>query len=272
VDYLAMLFEGADPTRECFYSAMDLDPRFRPGSVAPKTTVLARFREELSRRKAGSIIAITRNPDPYHPQAISNGFVRDVLFAIRDYGFGLVLETASDLVLQDIDILKEIDQTQRLMILVPIGFSQDIQARKIASEEPTFSQRIKLVHRLRQEGLSAGVVMKPIIPFVNDTEENMMSIVQKAKEAGALFVYPSFGILLQEEQRYVFYRLIDQEFPGLRNIYLDHYGLRKSWISPNVKALKKSVVFACKKAKISFGMTDIVKMIRPTQDIQLKLF
>jgi len=272
VDFLAKLFNGSEPSRQWFSSPQDLDPIFRPEAITPRFDMLPAFEKELLRHKPGSIIAITQNPDPYHPLANPGGFMRQVLTMIRDHGHGLVCESGSDGLLSDLDILKDIQQKSRLMVLVPLGFSQDMPAQKLNCCDMTFSQKLRLIHRCSLEEIPVGVLIKPIIPFINDTEDNLSILIQKAKEVGALFAYPSFGLYLGEEQRLSFYQWIDQEFPGLKNIYWDHFGLRKSWVSPKVKALKKSFVFTCKKAKIAFAMSDIVKLVRPNQPVQLKLF
>lgn len=272
VDFLAKLFDGSEPTRQWFSSPQDLDPNYRLEAIAPRIDSCPQFATELQRHKPGSIIAITQNPDPYHPKANQDGFMRQVLSLIREHGDGLVLESGTDAFLADLDILRDIQKQARLMILVPMGFVQDIAAQKLGCCDATFTQKLKLIHRCSLEAIPVGVSIKPIIPYINDSEDNLSTIVQKAKEAGALFAYPSFGIYMDEDQRVAFHRWIEQEFPGLKNIYWDHFGLRKSWVSPNVKALKKAFVFTSKKVKIAFAMADIVKMVRPNPSVQLRLF
>ncbi len=272
VDFFACLFHGSHPGRQYLASIADVDQTYRNESIAPKTDILFLFTQELSLKAEGSIIGFYQNPDVYDKSQKTQGFMRQILKIILDKNMGLYLETSSDLVLNDIDIIKKIYEKAPVAITVPIGFSNDLVQEKMDFLEPDFTHKLRLIHKLSHETIPVGVIMKPIIPFINDNEENVREILQKTKEAGSSFVYPTFGIMLFEEQRSRFHDLIDNEYPGLKNIYMDTYGNRKSLASMNSGKLKKAFVFEAKKLKIPFGMKDIVKSIKPLNETQLKLF
>lgn len=272
VDFFACLFHGSHPGRQYLASLADVDQTFRNEAIEPKTDILFLFKQELSLKAEGSIIGFYQNPDAYDKSLKPIGFMRQILEIILEKNMGLYLETSSDLVLNDLDLLKKIYEKAPVAITIPIAFANDLVQEKMDFFEPDFTHKLRLMHKLRHENIPVGAIMKPIIPFINDNEENVRDILLKTKEAGASFVYPTFGIVLFEEQRAKFHELIDNEYPGLKNIFMDTYGNKKSLASMNSGKLKKAFVFEAKKLRIPFGMKDIVKSINPLVETQLKLF
>ncbi len=272
VDFFASVFSGSYPTRKYFTSSIDIDPCYRDEIPDAKADVVDLFRQELSGKSRGMVIGFSQNPDPYDPHISTKSIMSDLLRNIYDQYMGLYIETTSDRIIEDIDVIKAIQSRQSVLISVPIGFNNDQVGRKIEIEEPSFNQKIRLVHRLTNEGINAGVVMKPIIPFVNDTEENILDILRRSEEAGSRFVYPTFGIVVYHYQIAHFHELIDNEYPGLKNIYMDTFGQKQSLTSINAAKLKKTFVFEAKRRHLVFGMKDIVKIVRPTILKQMKLF
>ncbi len=272
VDFFACLFHGSHPGRQFLASIADIDQTYRNEPLIPKTDVIFLFKQELSLKAEGSIIGFYQNPDVYDKSIDKDDFMREILQIILEKNMGLYLETSSDRILRDIDILKKIHEKASVIITVPIAFSNDIVQEKMDFYEPDFTHKLRLIHKLSHETIPVGVIMKPIIPFVNDNEENVREILLKTKDAGALFVYPTFGIMIFEDQRERFLGLIDKEYPGLKNIFMDTYGNKKSLASMDSNKLKKAFVFEAKKQKVPFGMKDIVKSIKPQSETQLKLF
>jgi len=185
---------------------------------------------------------------------------------------GAVIITKSDRIFDDLDLLKRIKSHSPLVVIMTITTYSDEIGKKLEPKAPTAISRFKVLQKLTNEGIKTGLLMMPIIPYINDSVENVVSIIRKAKEVGAEFVYPAFGITLRDDQRRSFYEMIDREFPGLKNVYMDIYGSKPSCQSPYAQKLKKAFVIECKKLKIKYGMSDIVKSISPATTVQLKLF
>jgi DNA repair photolyase len=99
----------------------------------------------------------------------------------------------------------------------------------------------------------------PILPFINDTEENILGIVRLAKENGARFVYPAFGVTLRNNQREYYYNKLDENVPMLREKYIKQYGDKYSCTSSNAKALYSLFARECDKLGLIYKMADIVK-------------
>ncbi len=272
VDFFAGLFSGSHPTRMYYSTSADIDQTYRADPPVIKTGYPEAFAKELAIAKPGSVIGFYQNPDPYDPRLSESEPMRAALAILVEKRLGVFIETASDLILRDLPSLKELQKQASVMIAVPIGFTNDIIQSRLEPLEANLANKLKTVQKLAAEGLPVGVILKPLIPFVNDTEANIGEIIAKAKQAGARFIYPSFGIVLADDQRQAFMNLIARELPGLRNIFMDTFGLKKSWASPNQKQLKKAFVFNVKKQKLPFGMSDIIAITKPAQEVQIKLF
>ncbi|MFA5006454.1 MAG: radical SAM protein [Candidatus Izemoplasmatales bacterium] len=240
--------------------------------VSSRADLVATFSSEIGHREPGTIVGLGRLFEPYPPLEEKERVTRRILEAIRDAGAGVVIVTKSPLVTDDADILKEIAKRAPAVVVLSITTMNEDVARKLEAGCPTTAERFRALSRLAQEGILTGVLMQPIVPFVNDTEENVVQIVRKAKDAGCKFAYPTFGMNLAGRGRDRFLDLIDREFPRLRNVYMDHFGERRSCQSKAAPALKKAFVFECRKLRLKYGMNDIVRLIRPASNVQLKLF
>ena len=116
--------------------------------------------------------------------------------------------------------------------------------------------------------------MMPILPFIEDSEENITEIVRKTAEAGGKFIYPAIGMTMRAGQREYFYSQLDQHFQGLSEKYKKRYGYRYKCTSSKVKKLWPIFVSECKKYGLLYKMPDIIKVYQSGywQEEQLSLF
>jgi len=273
IDFFANLYEGSHPTYQFYGSLSDPYQSFQPGDIIPKENGLEVIQKELLFVSQKNLIGFYQNPDPYNDSEKETLSMKRALEVIRVTDLGVFIETTSDLILRDLSILQEIAQKSPVVIAIPIGNTIDtIQERFEGKGYVNYHNRIKLLHKLKDAGLVAGVIMKPMIPYVNDTPENILQIVEDVSLAGGDFIYPSFVLALDESQRNAFYHLLDEYFPGLKNVFTDKYGSKKTWTSAKLASLKKEFVFECKKRKIAFGMKDITNLYKPSSTEQFRLF
>lgn len=113
-------------------------------------------------------------------------------------------------------------------------------------------------------GVPCGVLLMPILPFINDTPENIRAVVRRAADAGASWIYagPGFGVTLRDNQREYFYDRLDEAFPGLRRRYAETFGLRYACVSPRHKELWALFTAECRAAGLLWRMKDIAARIR----------
>lgn len=272
IDFHANLYWGCP--HGCLFC--DLVADCRPGEDFSKITHRPDVLEILSRELAGkpkdAVISFGSAADPYNPAEAEEKLMRRALEMVDAAGLGAAVTTKGDLILRDLDLLKRIAAHSPLVVIFPISTYSDAVCRKLEPEAPKPSERFRTLGKLAAEGILCGVKMIPVIPFLNDTEDNVRDIIRSSRNAGARFVYPSFGIQFREGQREHFMMMIEKEFPGLRNVFMDTYGLRSACVSLQAPKLKKTFVIECKKQKMLYGMKEIVQLIRPDKNVQLKLF
>jgi len=266
VDYEANMYTDPDGLR------IDFGGYAIESQILPIQNSIDILKKDLIGKPKNVLIGLGQVVEPYNELEPTLRLTRSALEIIRDHQDGVVIFTRSDGVIADIDILKQIAENAPVRVIMAISSINDDVAKKIEPKTTSTQLRFKALQKLRIEGIKTGILMMPIVPYINDTEDNIMQIINKGKEVGSDFIYPAFGMILTDIRRRRFYEMIDREFPGLKNIYMDQYGSKRSCQSPYASKLKKVFVFECKKHKIKYGMGDIVKSINPDTTIQLKLF
>lgn len=216
---------------------------------------------ELRNKRKKAIISMGGMSDPYNHLERELKYTQEILKSIYKYGFGISCITKNELVLRDIDLFKKIQEVSTVLIGITITTANDRLQSRIERNISSTSKRFKMVKELNDAGIFAGVLMTPLLPFINDTIENITKIVELAYESGAKFIYPTFGVTLRENQRLYFFEKIGKD---LTDKYIKEFGDSYVCTSPNHKVLKKEFVRLCKKYGIVYQMEDIVSHMRKT--------
>ena len=227
--------------------------------VRVKLDALTIIEKELKKKQKKGVIATGAMSDPYNPFENEYKITREALKLIKTYGFGIAIATKSDLVTRDLDILEEINKTNPVIVKVTITCGSDELSEKIEPNVATTSQRLKAINSLRERGIYTGVLMMPILPFIQDNERNISDIVSLAKSVDANFIYPSFGVTLRGIQRVHFYNKLDEIFSGVKDKYITEYGDQYSCKSKSSKELWKLFSELCDEGNIKYRMRDIIK-------------
>ncbi|MFB0919244.1 MAG: radical SAM protein [Clostridiaceae bacterium] len=255
-----------DSRSDC-YGVDDFD------TVKPKADVIAMLRTELKTKRKTGIIGTGAMSDPYNPLEKKLELTRKALEEINANNFGVFITTKSSLVTRDIDILKKINETSTTMVSITITSSDDKLSKKIEPRVSSSSERFKALKELSDAGIFTGVLFMPVLPFIEDNEENVINMVRLASMSGARFIYPMFGVTLRSNQKTYFYQQLDKEFPGIKEKYINQYKDSYYCESPKAKQLSKLFEEECKKANLLFKMKDINSEIRQNHAIeQLSLF
>ncbi len=210
-----------------------------------------------SKRKKG-VVGTGAMSDPYNPFEKELELTRGALKIINQFGFGASIATKSSLVTRDIDILKEIQGHSPVLIKVTVTCCEDELAEKVESNAPSSSERFAAVKRLSDSGIFAGILMMPILPFIEDNEDNILGIVKKASESGARFIYPGMGVTLRMNQRDWFYEKLDVLFPKKKEQYIRQFGETYDCHSPRAKELYDIFAVECRRNGILYKMEDII--------------
>ena len=259
VDYNMNLYRGCchgciycDSRSSC-YGIEDFDvPR-------GKENALVILENELSRKKEKGVVGIGSMSDTYNPFERQYEQTRGALKLLLKYGYGVSIDTKSDLILRDLDLLKEINEKDNVIIKFTITTPDDGLCRIIEPHVCVSSERFKAIRTLTENGIYAGIMMTPVLPFITDGEENIKELVRLAYENGARFIYTYMGMTLRENQRDYYYEQLEKFFPGLKEKYMRYYG--KSYYCPvlNDKKLYRIFTDECDKYGILYEMKDIIR-------------
>ncbi|WP_424244577.1 DNA repair photolyase [Elusimicrobium posterum] len=233
--------------------------------VRAKKDALAIIRKDLASKRTKGVVATGAMSDPYNPAEKELCLTRGALELLKEYGFGLALATKSPLVTRDIDIIKEINKTADVIIKITITCADDETSKKIEPFTVPSSQRFAALKELSDAGIFCGILLMPLLPFINDTKENIAGIVTAAAKNGAGFIYFAPGVTLRMNQRDYFYDKLDILFPGVKEKYIKMFGDSYSCNSPHSKMLYKFFEGECKKHGILYKMSDIIKAYKKTR-------
>ncbi len=256
-DYNMNIYRGC--SHGCIYcdSRSDCykDPNFNVVKI--KDNALPIIRDDLDSKVKKGVIATGAMSDPYNPFEKELQLTRHALELIDAYEFGVAIATKSDLVTRDIDILKSIKTHSPVIVKITITCADDNLCSTLEPNVASSSLRFAALKQLSDAGIFCGVLMMPILPFINDNEENVKEIVLKAYQAGAKFIYPSFGMTLRAGNREYYYDKLEQLFPGTKEKYIKTYQTRYSCTSRHAKKLYQIFTTECLKYGILYDMDQI---------------
>lgn len=255
-----------DSRSEC-YRIDDFD------QVRAKDNALALIARELRSKRRKGVVGTGAMSDPYNLYEKEYRLTRGALELIDANGFGASIATKSDLVTRDIDVLSSIKTHSPVLVKITVTTADDELCRKVEPRAPVASRRFSAIRRLAAGGIFTGILLMPVLPFIEDNEENVVSIIRLAGEAGARFIYPSFGVTLRQNQREWYYSKLDEHFPGLRQKYVKQFGNAYECPSPKAKELWQVFRAECDRLGILHEMEDIIEVYRkPYRINQLSLF
>ncbi len=265
VDYFLNFLNGNNPSYRYYSTSIDQNPVFKSDIITFFPEMYDFLETELS-TKDPAIIGIQNNPDIY--SGIDS--IEKILNILKKYKMGLYLETTSLKLINDLPLLESFSKEFPLLISIPTTVLSSDSA--LLDNNIDVETAIKLVQKIKSSNINSGLLIKPVIPYINDNINDFIQLLKKAVLSSADFIYPSFSIKFDSKKIKAFYDIIDIGYPELMNIFKDKYGMKFVWESPNILDLKKNFVILCKKNKILYAMKDIINLYKPDLNIQLKLF
>lgn len=254
-----------DSRSEC-YRVNDFDHE-----IIIKKNALELLDNELSKKRVIGTIGFGAMNDPYMPLEKKEKIILRSLKIIKKHNFPIHILTKSDLVLRDIDIIKNISEKTYAAISFTITTASEKLARIVEPYSSPPAKRLEAIKKLSKEGIYTGVTMMPILPFLEDTEENISAIVKIAHFYGAKYIIPSFGMTLRDRQREYYYKELDKNFPGIKYKYIKHCKNNYSCGARKHDKLQKLFYSLCKKYSISTKIKIYKQHKKEKNKNQLKL-
>lgn len=204
--------------------------------------------EKALRSKRGvCMIGTGSMSDPYMHCEEELGLTRKCLEIIRDRGFGLAIQTKSDRILRDIDLLDEINRNAKCVVQITLTTYDDELCKIIEPNVCNTKRRIEILEEMQKRGIPTIVWMAPILPFINDTKENITAILNECVRTGVKgIICFGMGMTLREGDREYYYAALDKYFPGLKERYIKLYGNAYEVPSPNSKELMNVFQSICR--------------------------
>jgi len=188
----------------------------------------------LSRKRSKCMIGTGAMCDPYMHCEKDLKLTRRCLEIIDHYGFGLAIQTKSDLILRDIDLLESINKKSKCVVQITLTTYNEELCKIIEPAVCTTHRRFEVLKEMQARGIPTIVWFTPILPFINDTEENARGIFSYCKDAGVKGIIKfDFGVTLREGDREYLYAAFDKQFPGMKERYISTYGYAYNLLSPN---------------------------------------
>lgn len=255
-----------DSRSDC-YKVEDFD------RVRAKADALGLLERDLRAKRRRGVIGIGAMSDPYNPFEKDYCLTRGALALINKYHYGVAITTKSDLITRDIDLLQAIKSHSPVLVKVTITAAKDELCKKIEPHAAISTIRFAASKEMAVAGIYAGILLMPVLPFIEDSDANVGEIIRLAAEHKARFIYPAFGVTLRQNQRQWFFDKLDERFPGLKNKYIEQYGNAYECRSPRAKELWQLFQKECALRGILYRMEDIINNYKAGySNSQLTLF
>ena len=225
------------------------------------------LKDSLSRKRKKCMIGTGAMCDPYIHLEGKLGNTRKCLEIINSYGFGLAIHTKSARILRDLDLLKEINEKTKCVVQMTLTTYDEDLCRIIEPNVSTTKERFEVLKVMRDNGIPTVVWLSPILPFINDTEENLRGILNYCLEAKVQGVICfKMGMTLREGNREYFYTKLDEHFKGMKKRYIEKYGYSYEVTSENNEKLMNIAKEVCSSHGILFGVDECFEYLRKFEE------
>lgn len=245
--------------------------------IEVKANAIELLEAALKRKRKKCMLGMGSMTDPYIPLEEEIGNVRRALTLASRYGFGVTLTTKSNRILRDLDLLKEINDRTKCVVQITLTTYDEELCKKIEPNVCTTKERLHVLRELQKAGIPAVVWLCPILPFINDTEENIQGILRGCAETGVRGVICfGMGLTLRDGNREYFYRQLDRLFPGMKEKYIKTYGVQYEINSPRNEELMKLFHEFCQEHGMLHDNGQIFEYLHTFEEknagVQLSLF
>lgn len=213
--------------------------------------------------------------DPYLHIEENLKLTRKCLELIDQYEYGVAVQTKSTRVLRDMDLLKSINDKTKAVVQMTMTTYDETLCKILEPNVSTTKERFEALLQFKEAGIPTVVWLTPILPFINDTEENIRGILGYCVEAGVKgIICFGMGVTLRDGNREYFYKALDKYFPGIKNKYIRTYGNAYDIPSPNNKKLLEIFKEVCVKNGMIYQVKECFQYLHefPEKYEQMSLF
>lgn len=229
-----------DSRSECYH----IDHEFT--DIEVKGNAIELLELALKRKRTKCMIGTGSMCDSYIPLELELQHTRKALELIERYGFGVAILSKSTRILRDIDILKTINDKTKAVVQMTLTTYDESLCKLIEPAVSTTKERVDALMKFKEAGIPTVVWLCPLLPFINDTPENLSGILNYCIEAGVKGIINfGMGLTLRDGNREYFYEQLDKSFPGMKEKYIRHFGNSYECVSPRTGELMKLFHSTC---------------------------
>ena len=229
----------------------------------------------LKSKRRKCMIGTGAMSDPYMHCEEELRLTRKCLEIILKNGFGAAVQTKSDRILRDIDLLSEINQSAKCVVQMTLTTYDNDLCRILEPNVCNTKRRIEVLEKMHKRGIPTIVWLTPVLPFINDTEENISAILNECVRVGVKGIIDfGMGMTLREGDREYYYAALDRHFPGMKERYIKRYGNSYELPSPNAKELTELFQRVCKDNNILSTPDECFRFMQelPDKYLQMSIF
>lgn len=250
-----------DSRSKCYHMEHDFE------DIEVKENAIDLLAYALAHKRKKCMIGTGSMTDPYIPLELELGHVRKALELIYAHGFGFTVITKSALILRDLDLLQKINEKTKCVVQMTLTTCDDALCQKIEPSVSTTKERFAVLKKLRDAGIPAVVWLTPILPFINDTRDNISGILDMCIKANVYGVICfGMGLTLREGNREYFYEKLDHHFPQLKEKYIRTFGSQYMAESPNNRQLMELFYEKCQNAGILHNNEQIFRYLHTFEE------
>ncbi|MDL2228695.1 radical SAM protein [Treponema sp. OttesenSCG-928-L16] len=223
--------------------------------------------DRLRRKRKKAMIGTGAMSDPYIPLKENLANIRRCLEIIEEYGFGLSIQTKSNLILRDLDILKRINKKAKCIVQMTLTTHDEALCKIVEPHVSSSRQRFETLKIMHENHIETVVWLSPILPYINDTKENINGILDYCIEAKVHgIICFEMGLTLREGNREHYYKKLDEHFPGLRQQYEQRYGNNYIVTSGRNRELMEIFFRRCREHTILSDRDEVFRCLRTFPD------
>ena len=243
--------------------------------IEVKENALPLLEQALKNKRKRCMIGTGAMSDPYIPLEETLRLTRGALELIYRYGFGVAIQTKSTRILRDLELLKAINDQSKAVVQMTLTTCDEKLCRIVEPAVSTTLQRVEALKQFRDAGVPTVVWLCPLLPWLNDTPENVLGILESCREAGVKGVINfGMGLTLRDGDREYYYAALDRHFPGLKQRYIETYGNAYELPSPRSRELWQLFHETCEDYGIWHNNDQIFTYMNTLEDNdrQMRLF
>lgn len=225
---------------------------------------------ELKKKRKKAMIGTGAMTDSYIHLEEKLKYTRKCLEIIEKYNFGVAIQTKSNRILRDINLLKSINQKSKCVVSTTMTTFDENLCKILEPYVSTTKERFEMLLEMKSNNIPTVVWFSPFLPWINDTRENIEGLLKYCIEAEVKgIIFFGIGLTLRDGNREYFYRKLDEYFPGLKQRYISTYGSSYECKSSNNRELSNLIIKTCQSHNIMYNPNEIFAYLREYEDKSL---